>query len=115
MREQPECHPKLDVEAILLGRSVEGREIMLLEIGDRKGEGRKAKEKGTKKEEIANSKRENSKRKMMTNTIFVMSGQHAREWLAPAVTIQLINKIIAEVRLSLRNSVMGCYFVGLFA
>ena len=50
IRNRPKCHPNLFVDVVLLGKSVEGRDIWLLEVGDG-GKGRRRRKRRRVEEE----------------------------------------------------------------
>lgn len=82
----------LNVELIHIGRSFEGRPLVIVKIFNFENE--------TSNKKMKNHKKVSYKTKLKKNrkpAIFIECGAHGREWISPAVCTWIINRLVDDI------------------
>ena len=84
-------YPKL-VNLIHIGRSYEGRPLVIIKVSSK----RPSIVTNTRKKPFYQFK----KKKVKKSSVFIESGAHGREWISPATSTWILDKIIKQIDLN---------------
>lgn len=85
-------HPQL-VELIHIGRSYEGRPLVIVKIESKEHAASVASQ-----TEVANKKLKSKKQPKEANSVFIESGTHGLEWIGPATSLWMISELLRLIK-----------------
>ncbi|XP_050328685.1 uncharacterized protein LOC126758460 [Bactrocera neohumeralis] len=85
-------HPQL-VELIHIGRSYEGRPLVIVKI-----ESKEHADSVASQSEVAHKKLKNKKQPKEANSVFIESGTHGLEWIGPATSLWMISELLRLIK-----------------